>query len=57
MAMETKVEQYLRSPHPLLPESQVKYLQDELRKLERVLQTVNDALAELGNRVSTLENP
>lgn len=34
----TKLEQYIRSPQPGLPESQVKYLQEELRKLEVALQ-------------------
>ena len=38
MATNIKLEQYIRSPHPGLPESQIKYLQEELRKLEVALQ-------------------
>lgn len=37
MTTTTKLEQYVRSPQPSLPESQIKYLQEELRKLEAVL--------------------
>lgn len=55
MAFQIPVEQYVRSPQPALPESQLRYLQDELRKLERVLQTMRDALNELESRVTTLE--
>lgn len=38
MTTNAKLEQYVRSPHPILPESQIKYLQEELRKLEVALQ-------------------
>lgn len=38
MTTNTKLEQYVRSPQPLLPESQIRYLQEELRKLEVALQ-------------------
>jgi hypothetical protein len=55
MAYQIPVEQYVRAPQPALPESQLKYLQDELRKLERVLQTMRDALIELEQRVTALE--
>lgn len=34
MTTPAKLEQYVRSPQPGLPESQIKYLQDELRKIE-----------------------
>lgn len=57
MSFKTPLQQYTRSPQPSLPESQLKYLQDELRKLEQMLQTVVDALKELDARVSTLEGP
>ena len=55
MAFQRPVDQYIRSPQPSLPESQVKYLQEELRKLERVVQTMYDALQELEARVTALE--
>lgn len=48
------LEKYRRSPPPTLAESQPKYLQEELRKLELVLDSNNDGLNELGQwRVST----
>lgn len=53
MAFTRPVEQYVRSPQPSLPESQIKYLQDELRKLEIALQSVREALIELEARVTT----
>lgn len=34
------MEKYRRSPLPLFKESQDKYLQEELKKLERVLESV-----------------
>jgi len=43
-----KLEQYVRSPQPTLPESQVKYLQEELRKLEVSLQGAYGALTSAG---------
>lgn len=51
MAYKTPVENYRRSPPPTLPDSQLKYLQEELRKLERVLGTVTEALAEAEARL------
>jgi len=57
MSYTLPVERYVRSPQPTLPESQIKYLQDELRKLETVLQSVRDALIEVEERVTTLESP
>lgn len=44
----TKLEQYVRSPQPVLPESQIKYLQDELRKLEVALQGAYGAMTGTG---------
>jgi hypothetical protein len=38
------VEQYVRSPEPNLPESQRRYYQEELRKLEATLTSVREAL-------------
>lgn len=55
MSFKTPLQVYTRSPQPPLPESQLRYLQDELRKLEQMLQTVVDALKELESRVSALE--
>jgi hypothetical protein len=43
-----KLEQYVRAPHPVLPESQIKYLQEELRKLEVSLQGAYGALTSSG---------
>ena len=57
MAFVTPLQNYARSPQPSLPESQLRYLQEELRKLEQMLQTVVDALKELDVRVSALETP
>lgn len=57
MAFQRPVDQYIRSPQPGLPESQIKYLQEELKKIERVIQTMYDALQELESRVSALETP
>lgn len=45
------VEKYVRTPAPVLQESQIRYLQDELRKLERVLDTIYDALKEVDTRL------
>jgi hypothetical protein len=37
MTTNAQLEQYVRSPQPGLPESQIKYLQEELRKIEATL--------------------
>lgn len=47
MAYSVPVENYVRSPQPVLPESQSKYINEEFKKLERVLATVNAALSDL----------
>lgn len=52
MSFKVQVERYTRSPDPQLPESQIKQLQQELRKLERVLDTMYNALKELDQRTS-----
>jgi hypothetical protein len=57
MAFSRPVEQYVRSPQPTLPESQIRYLQDELRKLEIALQSTREALIELEARVTVVETP
>ena len=57
MSFTTPLQQYVRGPQPALPESQLKYLQEELRKLEQMLQTVVEALKEIDERVTALENP
>lgn len=57
MSFKTPLQSYTRGPQPALPESQLQYLQLELRKLEQMLQTVVDALKELEARVSVLEGP
>jgi hypothetical protein len=55
MSFTTPLQPYTRGPQPALPESQLRYLQEELRKLEQVLQTVVDGLKQLDARVTTLE--
>lgn len=57
MPFTRNLEQYVRSPQPSLPESQLKYLQEELRKLEIAVASIRDALIELEARVTTLETP
>lgn len=52
MAFTVPVENYVRSPQPALPESQLRYLQEELKKLERTLKTVSEALAEVDARLT-----
>ena len=42
---------YLRAVPPVSPESQVKYYQEELKKIERVLAAVYEALIELEKKV------
>ena len=57
MAYKTPLQVYIRRPQPSLPESQLKYLQEELRKLESMLQTVVEALYEAEARIKVLEGP
>lgn len=52
MSYSVPVENYVRSPQPALPESQLKYLQEELKKLERVLATMSEALKEAEERLT-----
>jgi hypothetical protein len=53
MTTITKLEQYTRSPHPGLPESQIKYLQEELRKLEVTLQGAYNVMRGTGPYLRT----
>lgn len=46
------VEKYIRAQPPAMPDSQIRYLQDELRKLERVLETVYQAIQEIDARLT-----
>ena len=57
MAFKNPLQVYKRGPQPALPESQLRYLQEELRKLEQMLETVVEALNELEARVKVLEGP
>lgn len=52
MAFTTPVQDYVRSPQPVLPESQARYLQEELRKLEQTLKSVTEALKQLDARLT-----
>lgn len=49
----TKLDQYVRAPQPVLPESQLKYLQDELRKLEASLQGAYGVMTGTGPYLKT----
>ena len=53
MATYTQLEQYIRAPHPGLPESQTKYLQEELRKLEVALQGAYGVMRGIGPYLKT----
>lgn len=44
MAYKVKLEQYKRSPTPALPESKQRWLEEELRKLERTLENYHERL-------------
>jgi hypothetical protein len=44
MSYKAKLEQYKRSPFPALPGSQQKWTEEELRKLERVLENYHERL-------------
>ena len=50
MSFTRPLQDYVRSPVPPLPESQLKYMQEELRKLEQTLKSVTEALKELDAR-------
>lgn len=57
MTFPTPVQQYKRSPIPALPESQKIWLEEELRKLERVLESVTIALADIDKKLTSLGKP
>jgi hypothetical protein len=48
MTTTTKLERYTRSPQPVLQESLIRYLQEELRKLEVVLEGSYGAMTSTG---------
>lgn len=52
MSLETQLQPYVRSPQPALAESQMQYLQQELRKLERAVQALIAAVKELDQRTT-----
>ena len=52
MSFKVPLQSYKRGPQPALPDSQLLYLQLELKKLEQMLETVVDALKELESRMS-----
>ena len=53
MTTLARLEQYSRGPQPALPESQLRYLQEELRKLEVVLGGAYGALTSTGPYIKT----
>jgi hypothetical protein len=55
MAYTRPLQEYKRTPQPVLPESQKRWLEEELRKLERVLESVYEALKEIDSRLNALE--
>lgn len=55
MSYTKPVQEYKRSPTPTLQGSQQKWLEEEMRKLERVLESVTQALKEIDSRLTALE--
>lgn len=55
MAYPVPVQEYKRSTTPALPESQKLWLEEEFRKLERVLESVTIALKDIEARLDVLE--
>lgn len=51
------IEPYIRGQRPALPESQQIYLQEELKKLEKALLLLVEAVKELDERITALEQP
>jgi hypothetical protein len=50
--MSYNYDKYTRSQPPALPDSEKEYLQNELRKLEKVLQAVYDAIKDIDKRLT-----
>lgn len=50
--MPYKIDRYVRTNPPLLPDSERNYLQEELRKLEKALQTIYDAIQDIDKRLT-----
>lgn len=57
MTFPVPVQEYKRTPLPALPESQKLWLEEELRKLERVLQSVTIALKDIDAKLTSLGKP
>ena len=57
MTFPTVVQDYRRSPTPALPESQKRWLEEELRKLERSIETITVALANIDKKLTELGKP
>lgn len=53
MAYTTPLENYVRSLPPQTPEGQLRYLQEELKKLERVIKIMGEALEEAEARLTS----
>lgn len=51
------IEPYVRGARPILPESQQMYLQEELKKLEKALLLLVEAVKAIDERVTALEQP
>lgn len=55
MSYPIPVQEYKRSPLPALRESEKIWLEEELRKIERVLETITTALKNIDARLEALE--
>lgn len=53
--MTYPLQEYKRSPLPALRESEKIWLEEELRKLERVLESITAAIKDIENRLNVLE--
>lgn len=53
--MAYPLQEYKRSPLPALRESEKIWLEEELRKLERVLESITSAIKDIDNRLTALE--
>lgn len=52
MQFKPAIQNYVRSSAPSLPQSQPVWLQEELKKIERTLATVTEALAQIAAKVT-----
>lgn len=53
--MSYSLQEYKRSPVPALKESEKIWLEEELRKLERVLESITQAIKDIDIRLQALE--